>query len=227
MTDRADRSPRLPRNRRHKVSATRFLQQLRDGEARLAVFDPQYRGIMDKMAYGNEGARQKARAALPQMTDSLIAFCVEEIERVLAPSGHLMMWIDKFSIGSGHHIRYFARTPRLQLVDVVHWHTMRFGMGRRSRSCSEYLLVLQKHPTRAKGCWTDSGIRDSWSEASDRGAHPHAKPIGLLERLIRATTKAKDLVIDPCAGSYVTLEACRRTGRDFAGCDILTTEEEP
>lgn len=225
MTDRADRSPRLPRNRRHKVSARSFLRQLRDEEAKLAFFDPQYRGVLDQLAFGNEGARQKERAKLPQMTDDEIAFYVEEVERVLRPSGHLALWIDKFSLGSGHHLRYFTRT-RFALVDVIHWHTMRFGMGRRSRGCSEYLLIAQKPPIRAKGIWTDNSIRDSVSEGVDQGRHPHAKPAGLIERLIRATTTAVDLVIDPAAGSYAVLEACRRTGRPFAGCDIQTSEEE-
>lgn len=202
------------------------MQQLRAGEAKLAFLDPQYRGNLDKLAYGNEGARQKERSALPQMSDDLISFIVEEMERVLAPSGHLMLWIDKFSIGSGHHLRYFSRTPKLALVDIIHWHTMRFGMGYRTRGTSEYLIVIQKQPTRAKGIWSDAGIRDSWSESSDRSVHPHTKPIGLIERLIRCTTTAKDLVIDPCAGSYATLEACRRTGRQFAGSDILTPEDE-
>jgi site-specific DNA-methyltransferase (adenine-specific) len=216
----------LPRNQRNKVSATRFMQQLRAGEAKLAFLDPQYRGNLEKLAYGNEGARQIERAKLPQMSDDLISFLIEEMERALAPSGHLMLWIDKFSLGSGHHLRYFARAPKLALVDVIHWHTMRFGMGYRTRGGSEYLLVIQKHPTKAKGTWSDKSLRDSWSESTDRSQHPHAKPIALIERLIRATTTAKDLVIDPCAGSYVVLEACRRTGRAFAGSDILTPEEE-
>jgi DNA modification methylase len=47
----------------------------------------------------------------------------------------------------------------------------------------------------------------------------------LIERLIRATTKAGDLVVDPCAGSYVVLEACRVSGRQFVGCDLETGVE--
>jgi site-specific DNA-methyltransferase (adenine-specific) len=223
MTDRRrdqDRTLRVPRNQRNKMSGVRFLGSLCDEEATLAWFDPQYRGVMDQLAYGNEGARQKERAALPQMTDDTIAFFIEEIARVLKPSGHLALWIDKFSIGSGHHLRYFVRTPNLQIVDLIHWNKMRFGMGRRARCCSEYLLIVQKKPIRAKGCWTDNSVRDTWAESSDRDRHPHAKPIALTERIIRATTKAGDLVIDPAAGSYGVLEICRLTGRNFAGCDI-------
>ena len=35
----------------------------------VAFLDPQYRGVLDHLAYGNEGVRRgAARAALPQMT---------------------------------------------------------------------------------------------------------------------------------------------------------------
>ncbi len=222
----SDRPLRVARNRRNRMGGVALLRSLRNAEARLAFFDPQYRGVLDQLGFGNEGARQKARAELPQMDDDTIAFFVEELCRVLKPSGHLLMWLDKHAVGSGHHLRYFARTPRFQTVDLIHWNTLRFGMGRRSRGCSEYLLVVQKQPTAAKGRWTDNAIRDSWTESSDRDIHPHAKPFALTERLIRATTERGDLVVDPCAGGYGVLAACRLTGRNFVGCDLKTPEEE-
>ena len=41
-------------------------------------FDPQHRGVLDKLAYGNEGARQKGRVGLPAMTSDYIdATCRE------------------------------------------------------------------------------------------------------------------------------------------------------
>jgi site-specific DNA-methyltransferase (adenine-specific) len=206
------------------MDGVRLLGSLRAGEAALAFLDPQYRGVLDHLNLGNEGARQVARAKLPQMSDDEIAFFIEELERALRPSGHLMLWIDKFSIGSGHHLRYFVRTG-LRIVDVIHWNKLFFGMGKRARCVSEYLLITQKAPAVAKNVWTDNSIRDSWTEASDRGSHPHAKPVALIERLIRATTKAGDLVVDPCAGSYVVLEACRVSGRQFVGCDLETGVE--
>lgn len=217
---------RVRRNCRNKMSGYRFLRSLRDEEAKLAIFDPQYRGLMDKMAFGNEGDRQIERAKLPQMTDEDITIFVEQIERVLKQSGHLLFWLDKFSVASGHHLRYFSRASKLQTVDMIHWNKLSFGMGHRSRHVSEFLLIVQKKPIRAKGCWADNGIRDSWAESTDKRIHPHAKPSALMERLIRATTKAGDLVIDPAAGGYGILEICKLTKREFAGCDLVTEEDE-
>jgi site-specific DNA-methyltransferase (adenine-specific) len=214
-------APQLRRNVRQQMSGYLMLRMLEDHSARLAIFDPQYRGVLDKLKFGNEGARQKERSKLKQMSDRDIAVWIEQIERVLKPGGHLALWVDKFSIGSGHHLRYFSYAPAFAIVDLICWSTLRFGMGRRTRGACEYLVIAQKAPTRAKDAWNDRSIRDIWTESSDRSAHPHAKPVALTERLIRAVTNRGDLVIDPCAGSYVVLEACRASGREFIGCDLL------
>jgi site-specific DNA-methyltransferase (adenine-specific) len=208
------------RNVRQQMNGYVLLRKLAAESAALVFFDPQYRSVLDKLAFGNEGARQKKRAKLQQMSDDEIIDFVEQIDRVLRPGGHMGFWMDKFSIASGHHHRFYARAPRLKVVDLICWSTLRFGMGRRTRGAGEYLVILQKLPTRAKDVWTDRAIRDVWPESSNRTAHPHAKPAELIERLIRSTTKPGDLVVDPCAGSYVVLEACGRTGREFAGCDL-------
>lgn len=198
-----------------------MLRAMEDESARLVFFDPQYRAVLDMMQIGNEGeGRHKSRVDLSQMTDHQISLFMEQIERVLGASGHVAFWMDKFSIGSGHHIKYFKFAPGLRVVDLIAWNTLRFGLGRRSRGSMEFLVIAQKYPRMAKGFWSDNTIRDCWSEGSSRDLHPHAKPYQLTERIIRATTRTGDLVADPCAGSFVVLEACRNTGRNFMGCDL-------
>lgn len=208
-------------NAENRINGVDLLAALPDACAKLSIFDPQYRGVLDKQKFGNEGARQKGRATLPQMSDDDIRFFVEELERVLKPSGHLMLWADKFAVFEGKHLSWTRRAPALKRVDMIHWNKIVPGMGRRARCYSEYLLVFQKEPTKAKGVWTDRGIMDSWPEGSDRTRHPHAKPVALTYRLIRSVTKTGDLVVDPCAGGYGVLEACRTSGRDFVGGDLI------
>lgn len=213
----------LVRNARQRMDGWAMLNRLKDGCTKLAVIDPQYRGVMDKMKYGNEGARQKARAELPQMDYPTISRFLLQLRRVLKPSGHVLLWADKFSVASGDHKTW---TPKgLTIVDMIGWDKGRIGMGRRSRGQMEFLIVLQKEPTRAKGIWIDHGIPDIWTEQADSSTHPHAKPLMLQQRLIRCLTKRGDLVIDPCAGGYGVMEACRATGRAFMGCDLATPED--
>jgi hypothetical protein len=81
--------------------------------------------------------------------------------------------------------------------------------------------VLQKPPLRAKGTWRDHSIPSRWPEKVDRKTHPHAKPAGLIARLIGAITNPGDLVVDPAAGSFVVMRVANSLGRNFAGCDIV------
>lgn len=206
------------------MNGVTLLSLLNDREAKLVFFDPQYRGLLDKQKYGNEGARQIGRAALPQMTDRMIGFFLEEADRVLAGSGHVLLWMDKFTIASARHRQWLRGAPHLETVDLIAWDKCRIGMGRRARCTTEYLLVLQKRPTRAKGLWSDKRLKDCWHEYNDRAVHPHSKPRQLIDRLIRTTTKSGDLVVDPCAGGFGVLDACLANGRRFIGCDIQTGE---
>jgi DNA modification methylase len=51
------------------------------------------------------------------------------------------------------------------------------------------------------------------------GKHPTQKPVELLERIILASTKPGDLVLDPFMGSGTTGVAALKHGRRFVGID--------
>jgi site-specific DNA-methyltransferase (adenine-specific) len=205
------------RNIAQQGDALDLLTSLPDACAAAVFFDPQHRGVLDKLAYGNEGARQVERCNLPQMSADYIDACSREIGRVLASSAYCFRWVDTFGLCEAHHRRVAdCLTP----VDLIAWDKRQMGMGYRSRRCGDYLLVLQKPPLRAKATWSDKGIPDRWPEKVDRKIHPHVKPAGLIERLIGAVTLPGDLVIDPAAGSFVVMHAAMRMGRTFIGCDI-------
>jgi DNA modification methylase len=58
--------------------------------------------------------------------------------------------------------------------------------------------------------------------------HPTMKPVALVERAIRNSSKSRDIVLDPFGGSGSTLIACEKTGRqarlmelDPKYCDVI------
>ena len=55
------------------------------------------------------------------------------------------------------------------------------------------------------------------------GKHPTQKPLGLLERIIKASTNEGDLVLDPFNGSGTTGIACKMLKRKYIG---IEQEEE-
>jgi site-specific DNA-methyltransferase (adenine-specific) len=202
---------------RNKCDGLALLAELKSDSFPLCFFDPQYRGILDRQRYGNEGDRQKARSEMHQMSEADISRFIRNIDRVLMPTGHLLVWVDKFHLCTG--ISPWLDGTSLDIVDLIVWNKQRIGMGYRSRRISEYLMVMQKAPRRAKGVWALHDIPDVWNEKITDDA-PLAKPIGLQSRLIEATTNTGDVVLDPAAGSYTVLRACQRLNRRFLGCDI-------
>lgn len=212
-------------NKKNQMNGLDLLARLPEQFIKIAFFDPQYRGVLDKMAYGNEGQnRGKERSALPQMTEETIAQFIKEIDRVLLPNGYLFLWVDKFHLVEGvkpwlHH------TPNLSVVDMITWDKQKIGMGYRSRRRSEYLVVIQKQPKKAKSTWVLHNIPDVWAEKLTSKPHTHAKPIELQKQLILATTTEEDLILDPASGGYSVFEACKQTNRQFIGCDLIYGEE--
>lgn len=210
-------------NHKNLTDGLKLLADINDKSIATAFFDPQYRGILDKLKYGNEGqARGKARCDLQQMDEETIIKFINEIDRVLKESGHLFLWVDKFHLCQGV-LDWFTNTS-LNLVDMIVWDKTKIGMGYRTRRKSEYLIIFQKTPIKAKACWTDHAIPDVWEERTQK-THPHSKPVELQRRLISATTKDGDVVLDPASGGYSVFEACKLLNRDFIGGDIQYGED--
>jgi site-specific DNA-methyltransferase (adenine-specific) len=212
----------LPLDTRIKMDGLTFLKKLPNSQVPLVFFDPQYRSVLDRQSYGNEGEqRGKKRTELPQMDNKKIHAFIHEIERVLMMSGHLMLWVDKYIVCNG--VQSLMEGSALHLVDMITWDKQRMGMGYRTRRHSEYLVIFQKLPIRAKGIWHIHDIPDVWPEKIENGHrnHTHAKPVNLQKRLIQAVTNPGDVVVDPSAGGFSVMESAIDVDRHFLGCDIL------
>lgn len=214
-------------NHKNLRDGVELLQNINNSQIKACFFDPQYRGVLDKLSYGNEGEKRgKARCDLPQMPEEIIISFIQEISRVLVPSGHLFLWIDKFHLCEGCHS--WLKDTELQIVDLIVWDKMRIGMGYRTRRKSEYCLVLQKKPIKAKGVWVKHNIPDVWQEKVEGAAkrHPHSKPISLQQTLIEAVSEPHDIIVDPASGGFSVFEACQNTGRIFLGGDLVYGDAE-
>ncbi|MCY4418466.1 MAG: DNA methyltransferase [Cytophagales bacterium] len=209
----------LKLNQKMTMDGSLFLSMLPKESVTVAFLDPQYRGVLDKMNYGNEGkGRAKARCSLQQMDDQTIHKLIKGISNALIPSGHLFLWIDKFHLCTGFRC-WLNETP-FDVVDMITWDKMKIGMGYRTRRKSEHLIVLQKTPRKAKGVWQNHKIPDVWAEEVKKNGYAHRKPVGLQGKLLAAVSNSGDIVIDPAAGSFSVLEACQNENRNFLGCDI-------
>lgn len=58
------------------------------------------------------------------------------------------------------------------------------------------------------------------SQAAERLGYPTQKPIALLERILNASSKPGDVVLDPFCGCGTTVDAAQKLGRRWIGIDI-------
>ena len=65
--------------------------------------------------------------------------------------------------------------------------------------------------------WNFSRVRFKMDEYEN---HPTQKPEDLLERIVRASSRVGDVVLDPFSGSFTTSAVSARLGRRAVGIDI-------
>lgn len=69
--------------------------------------------------------------------------------------------------------------------------------------------------------WTDCPAMNANTPLRrEATGYPTQKPVKLLDRILRASSREQGLVVDSFCGSGTTLVAAARLGRAFAGCDI-------
>jgi adenine-specific DNA-methyltransferase len=111
-----------------------------------------------------------------------------------------------------------------------------FTKGHRYLFNLDAVRVPQKYPGKRhykgpnKGKWSGNPLgknpSDVWEIPNikahhiEKTAHPCQFPVALAQRLIRALTKRRGLVVDPFMGSGTTAAAAELEKRRFAGCDI-------
>ena len=174
-------------------------------------------------------------AAYDDFTRAWLLAC----RRVLKPNGTL--WV----IGSYHNI--FRVGAVLQdlgfwiLNDVVWRKTnpMPNFRGRRFHNAHETLIWASRDPEgkgytfnydALKAGNDDLQIRSDWlfpictgserlKDGAGRKAHPTQKPEALLHRILTASTRPGDVVLDPFFGTGTTGAVAKRLGRHFVGVE--------
>ena len=112
--------------------------------------------------------------------------------------------------------RHWSNPPshldKLDAEGRIHWPKKSGGMPRMK-------LYLDDQPgVPLQDIWTD--IRPIHNLASERMGYATQKPVTLLERIIRASSKSGDVVLDPFCGCATTMEAAHGLGRKWVGIDI-------
>ena len=80
--------------------------------------------------------------------------------------------------------------------------------------------ALKKENTQMRSVWSLSSPKN---EEKEHGKHPTQKPLDLLKRIVLASTREDDVILDPFCGSGTTGLACKLINyRSFIGIEIDT-----
>ena len=167
---------------------------------------------------------------------------ISECRRVLKPQGTI--WIS----GTYHSIYqcgYALQKTGYHILNDIAWFKPNASpnlSGRYFTASHETLLWARKdkkakhifnYEQMRKGEWPYDFIkkpgkqmRSVWAIGTPApwekkfSKHPTQKPVALLERIILASTKKEDIVLDPFTGSSTTGVAAALTGRKFVGIDL-------
>jgi len=216
----ASRKEKFLLNIKQSGEALELLANLENNSTSLVFLDPQYEPVRNVLS---------ANYPLYCQSDYQILRILEQIERILKPSSFCLLWVNKTLLGNDRIPLWLLKTPVLKIVDFLVWHKKNsLGLGNWLRSNAEFCFLIQKYPQSGK-LFKNRSFGNVWEEnvvPNSKRKHPHQKPRELIKALISATTNEKDLVVDPCAGSFVVLEVCQELKREFLGCDLTFKEME-
>jgi len=166
-------------------------------------------------------SRAKSRWRNKYADNSILEFfwnaVLDEITRVLKPSGHLFV----FCNGDSYPVFYVPIFERFDNAKSLVWDKGHFGFGRVFRNQHE-LIVWGRNET---AMFTDDGkshadvLKHPVVSQAVRG-HPVEKPESLMMEILSPTTRRGDVVLDPFSGSGTVLTAAKKMGRHFVGFEL-------
>ena len=179
--------------------------------------------------------------------ESYMAFTeawLTEAQRILKPTGS--MWI----FGTYHNmgiINVFCQILGIEIINEVIWYKKNAFpnlAGRRLTASHETILWCNKGGKKREYFFNydyskygdfhyDSlkapgkQMRTVWEISNNKeknelayGKHPTQKPIKILKRMIKLTSKEGDIMLTPFSGSGSECVAAKMTGRNFIGIEI-------
>jgi len=166
---------------------------------------------------------------------------IKECRRVLKPHGTI--WVS----GTYHSIYqcgFILQNTKYHILNDISWFKPNAAPNLSCRffTASHETLIWARKEKKAKhifnyhdmkeGSWSEDEfkkphmqMRSVWSmgtpkkEEKQFGKHPTQKPLDLLKRIILASTKEGDIVLDPFTGSSTTGVAANLHKRKFVGID--------
>ena len=164
----------------------------------------------DDAAEAQQGVEQRLVTIFP---NARFGELFREVYRVLKPDTHFYLLCDAETMFVA---KPAAEEAGFRFWKPLVWDKCTIGMGYHYRARYEFILFFEKGKRRLN----DLGIADIISVPRIRGGYPAEKPAEVAEVLIRQSSEAGDVIVDPFMGSGSVGIAALRLGRRFLGNDL-------
>lgn len=221
------------------ANSLEYLKSLPDESVDLIFADPPYFLSNDgiscsngEMVSVNKGEWDKESENLPM--DDFNEIFLKECQRIVKNTGSV--WVS----GTFHNIFSLGRTLQqlnYKILNNIIWEKTNPApnLSCRMFTHSTETIIWARKSEKAKHYYNyelmkmennDKQMKDVWrfpttpKREKKFGKHPTQKPLDLLTRIIQASSKEGDTILDPFMGSGTTGVACAMLNRNFIGIDF-------
>ena len=212
-------------NKIHLGDSLELLKLLPDNCTDLVVTDPPYQ-IDNTKAGGNSKLAKSFQKMNDEIEDLNIVngFNSEILDQLVRVSRKINMYFFCNKAQIPMYLDYFVRDLNCSF-DIIKWVKTNAvpTFNNKYLSDTEYCLYFRKggycNPENYKDASTLYVDSINVTDKKDY-LHPTIKPLDLVKRIIRNSSKKNDVIIDPFMGSGTTANACIQLDRQFIGYEI-------
>src|SRR6476619_561025 len=194
-----------------------WLRALPSESVDVAVTDPAYESLEKHRAIGTTTRLKHSKASSNDwfkiFPNARFGELFRELYRVLRNDSHFYLLCDAETM---FVVKPEAEQAGFRFWKPLVWDKCTIGMGYHYRARYEFILFFEKGKRRLN----DLGVADIISVPRIRGGYPAEKPSAVAEVLVRQSSEAGQVVVDPFMGSGSVGVAAARLGRRFLGNDL-------
>jgi len=206
--------------------ALKFLEDLSDDSVQLILTDPPY--DIKKTTTGNKTRLARSiGASQNDLTGHKLDKCLgiewcEHIKRIQGGKINCYIWCNKAQIPM--YFDYFIGELKCSF-DIIIWHKPNTPptFYNKMMSDKEYCLYFRKRGWCMPENYNDAStvfVHPTNSKDKKLYGHPTVKPLEIIRRMVRNSSKPGQMVIDPFSGSGTTGAAAILEGRKFMGSEL-------
>jgi len=202
-----------------------LLKRIKDNSIDLIVTDPPY-----QIENTNAGGSSKLSKSIQKMNDQIKnknlvnGFNIEILDQLVRINKNINMYFFCNKAQIPMYLEYFVNNLGCSF-DLIKWvkgnATPLFN--NKYLSDTEYGVYVRKNGYCNPSNYEDASTLFQESiniNDKNKYKHPTIKPLELIRRLIRNSSKTNEIIVDPFIGSGTTAVACILENRKYIGCEI-------